>query len=88
GISKEGELIELGVAMDIVEKSGSWYSYNGERLGQGKENSRRFLIENKEVAQDIETRLRGAYGLLTEKVAEVLENRDAEVAPSLDAPLP
>ncbi|MDR1922027.1 MAG: recombinase RecA [Candidatus Adiutrix sp.] len=78
GISKEGELIELGVAMDIVDKSGAWYSYNGERLGQGKENTRRFLQENKDVAAEIEARLRGAYGLLTEKMAEVIERHDAE----------
>ena len=78
GISKEGELLELGSAMNIVDKSGSWYSYNGERLGQGKENSRRFLAENKDVAAEIEAKLRGAYGLLTEKMAEIIESHDSD----------
>ncbi|UQZ90022.1 recombinase RecA [Deltaproteobacteria bacterium Smac51] len=78
GISKEGELLELGSALNIVDKSGSWYSYNGERLGQGKENSRRFLMENKDIAAEIESKLRGAYGLLTEKMAEMIETHDAD----------
>ena len=54
----EGEIITLGVAQGIIEKSGSWYSYNGDRIGQGKENVRVFLKENKEIAQDIEARIR------------------------------
>ncbi len=58
GISREGELIDLGVKNNLIEKSGAWYSYNGDRIGQGKENVREFLIENAEVAQDIERRLR------------------------------
>jgi len=80
GISKEGELLEIGSAMNIVDKSGSWYSYNGERLGQGKENARRFLQENRDVAAEIENRLRGAYGLVTEKMAEVIESHNAAEA--------
>lgn len=76
GISKEGELLEIGSAMNIVDKSGSWYSYNGERLGQGKENARRFLIENTDIAAEIEEKLRGAYGLVSEKVAQVIEGQD------------
>lgn len=58
GISRESELIELGVKNELIEKAGAWYSYNGERLGQGKENVRQFLMENLEVAKEIETRLR------------------------------
>ena len=58
GISKEGELIELGVLHNLVEKSGSWYSCNGERIGQGKENARAFLQQHPEVAGDLETKLR------------------------------
>ena len=81
GISREGELLEIGSAMNIVEKSGAWYSYNGERLGQGKENARRFLRENQDIAAEIESRLRGAYGLVTEKMAEVIESHDAAEAP-------
>jgi len=58
GISKEGELIELGVLHNLVEKSGSWYSYKGERIGQGKDNARAFLQQHPEVAKDIETQIR------------------------------
>lgn len=58
GVSREGEIITLGVAQGIIEKSGSWYSYNGDRIGQGKENVRNFLKENIEVAQEIEARIR------------------------------
>ena len=58
GISREGELIDLGVANGIVEKSGSWYSYGGDRVGQGKENARQFLKDNPDVAEDIERKLR------------------------------
>jgi recombination protein RecA len=85
GISKEGELLEIGSTMNIVDKSGAWYSYNGERLGQGKENARRFLQENKDIAAEIEAKLRGAYGLVTEKMAEVIENHDAANADALAA---
>jgi recombination protein RecA len=63
GISKEAELIDLGVAMDIIEKSGSWYSYEGERLGQGRENVRKYLKENKELAREIERKIRELAGL-------------------------
>jgi recombination protein RecA len=58
GISKEGELIELGVLHNMVEKSGSWYSYKGERIGQGKDNARTFLQQHPEVAKDIEAQIR------------------------------
>ena len=84
GISKEGELIDLGVAMNIVDKSGAWYSYQGERLGQGKEKARAFLIENKEIAKEIEDKLRGAYGLIAEKMAEVIESHKEELKVASD----
>lgn len=58
GVSREGEIIELGVKHDIVDKSGSWYSYNGDRIGQGKENVRTFLKQNPDIAQEIESRIR------------------------------
>jgi recombination protein RecA len=58
GISREGELIDLGVQQDIVEKSGSWYSYQGDRIGQGKDNVRNYLIENPATANQIEAQLR------------------------------
>jgi len=58
GISREGELLDLGVANNLVDKSGAWYSYNGDRIGQGKENCREFLVENTEIADEIDKRLR------------------------------
>jgi recombination protein RecA len=58
GISREGEIIELGVAEGIIDKSGSWYSYKGERIGQGKDNVRTFLQQNKAIAREIEDQVR------------------------------
>jgi len=58
GISRQGELIDIGVAQGLVEKSGSWYSYNGERIGQGKENARNFLREHPEIESDLDVKLR------------------------------
>jgi recombination protein RecA len=63
GISREGDLIDLGVAQNIVEKSGSWYSYKGERIGQGRENARQFLKDNTDIRQQIDTELRKTLGL-------------------------
>src|SRR5574341_1203911 len=60
GISREGEMIDLGVLHKVVEKSGAWYSYNGERIGQGKDNARDFLKENPRIAQEIEAKIRAA----------------------------
>ncbi|MEO8803122.1 MAG: recombinase RecA [Rudaea sp.] len=67
GISRESELIEMGADNKIVEKSGAWYSYAGERIGQGKDNSRQYLKDNPAVAQEIEDKLRAALGLSTNK---------------------
>ena len=58
GISKEGELIDLGVKHGLVDKAGAWYSYNGDRIGQGKENVRNFLKENTDIAEALETKIR------------------------------
>jgi recombination protein RecA len=63
GISREGDLIDLGVAQSIVEKSGSWYSYKGERIGQGRENARQFLKDNPDTRIKVDTELRKALGL-------------------------
>ena len=63
GISREGEIIELGVEHKIVEKSGAWYSYNGERIGQGKDNTRNWLKEHPAVAADIESKVREMLGV-------------------------
>jgi recombination protein RecA len=58
GISREGEIVDLGVQNGIIEKSGAWFSYKGDRIGQGKENAREFLINNKDIAADIEKQIR------------------------------
>jgi recombination protein RecA len=63
GISREGEIIDMGVEADIVEKSGSWYAYNGDRIGQGKDNVREFLKENPAIAKDIESKIRAKLGV-------------------------
>ena len=59
GISKEGEIIDIGVSRGVVEKSGSWYSFSGNRIGQGRENAKKYLIENKEISDEIESLIRG-----------------------------
>jgi len=64
GVSREGDLLDLGVAQNLVEKSGSWFSYKGERIGQGRENSRQFLKDNADIRQSLDTELRTALGLL------------------------
>jgi recombination protein RecA len=63
GISREGEIVELGVQHKIVEKSGAWYAYNGEKIGQGKDNAREFLRSNPEIAVEIENKVRAALGV-------------------------
>jgi recombination protein RecA len=64
GVSKEGDLIDLGVAQNLVEKSGSWFSYKGERIGQGRENARQFLKDNPDIRQAVDTELRKVLGLV------------------------
>ncbi|HEX4326888.1 MAG TPA: recombinase RecA [Burkholderiales bacterium] len=63
GISREGEIIELGVEHKIIEKSGAWYSYNGERIGQGKDNTRNWLKENAAIGAEVEAKVREALGV-------------------------
>ncbi|XYK80239.1 MAG: recombinase RecA [Labrenzia sp.] len=70
GVSKMGELIDLGVKGGIVEKSGAWFSYNSQRLGQGRENSKQFLRENKEIADEIELSIRQNAGLIAEAIID------------------
>ncbi len=66
GISREGSILDIGSELDIVQKSGAWYSYNEERLGQGRENSKQFLKENADITEAIETKIREHYGLTGE----------------------
>ncbi len=72
GISKEGEIVDLASDMDIVNKSGAWYAYNGEKLGQGRENAKQFLKENPVICNEIAEKIRAAYGLdVNSKVDQV-----------------
>ncbi len=68
GISHTGELLDLGVTAGIIEKSGSWYSYNSERIGQGRENAKRFLAENPQMADEIEQAIRANAGIVAEQI--------------------
>ncbi len=63
GISREGSLIDFGVEHEIVRKSGSWYTYDGDQLGQGKENSRQFLLDNPAIANEIENKIKAKLGV-------------------------
>ena len=73
GISREGEVLELGVLHKIVDKSGAWYAYQGEKIGQGKDNAREFLREKPELAREIEDKIRAAVGVVSMNAAEVSE---------------
>ena len=74
GISREGEMIELGVLNKIVDKSGAWYAYNGEKIGQGKDNAREYLKEHPEIAREIEAKIRAAVGV---KGAVIVDEEEA-----------
>src|SRR2546422_8038510 len=82
GISKEGDLIDLGVDHKVVEKSGAWYAIDGERMGQGRENARQFLKDNPDVRAEIDNRLRKGLGLpVLENVAPAARSEKADVLP-------
>jgi recombination protein RecA len=70
GISREGEIVDMGVTAKIVDKSGAWYAYNGEKIGQGKDNAREFLRENPELAREIENKIRESLGVVPLGVAQ------------------
>jgi recombination protein RecA len=83
GISREGDLLDLGVAKEIVEKSGAWFSYKGERIGQGRENVKTFLRENKDMTAKLEAELRQSLGLkivVAEPPAPSVEQKQAAAA--------
>ena len=80
GISKNGELVDLGVAANLVEKSGAWFSYDGQRIGQGRENAKQYMKENPEVAAKLESQLRQNAGLVAESLLVGPENNEAAEA--------
>ena len=76
GISREGEVIDIGSELDVVQKSGSWYAYNNERLGQGRENAKLFLKENPDIRAEITQKIRAEYGLDTDATIEASREDD------------
>jgi recombination protein RecA len=84
GISKEGDLIDIAVNRNIVDKSGAWYSYNGERIGQGRENVRQFLIQNTDVTDKIEKKLRQELGLIPAPAAETASEETSSKSKSAE----
>jgi recombination protein RecA len=72
GISKEGDVLDMATALNIVDKSGAWYSYGGERMGQGRENVKSFLKEHPDICSEIERKVRKSYGL------KIKDNGDEE----------
>lgn len=80
GISHEGEIIELGAALNIVDKSGAWYAYQGEKIGQGKDNARQYLKENPKIAQEIEAKIRELSIKKTGKPVETVEEDESITA--------
>jgi recombination protein RecA len=80
GVSKTGELVDLGVKAGVVEKSGSWFSYDSQRIGQGRENAKTFLKENPDIAAKIEAAVRGNSGVIAEKIDQGEPEEDDEAA--------
>jgi recombination protein RecA len=81
GISKTGELVDLGVKAGMVEKSGAWFSFNGERIGQGRENTKAFLKEHPKMAEQIEKAIRQNAGLIVDKMLQAApEGEEAKEA--------
>ena len=81
GISKTGELLDLGVAAGLVEKSGAWFSYGTQRIGQGRENAKNFMRENPDIANELETAIRANAGLVQEQMmdASIANDEEADV---------
>jgi recombination protein RecA len=79
-VSKTGELIDLGVKAGVVEKSGSWFSYDSQRIGQGRENAKTFLKANPDIADRIEVAIRENSGLIAEKILAGEEGDEADTA--------
>lgn len=80
GISKEGNILDIAVNLDIIEKSGSWFSYNGDRIGQGRENVKKYLMDNPEIAKEVEEKIRSKFSEAFEKSLgdEEIENKEEE----------
>ena len=92
GISKTGELVDLGLKAGIIEKSGAWFGFKGDRIGQGRENTKTFLKENPKLANEIEAAIRANAGLIVDKMLQTApegdEEKEAEEGPDADGVLP
>ena len=84
GISQVGEIIDMASEKDIVNKSGAWYAYKGERIGQGRENAKKFLTEHPEMRAEIEKLVRDEYGIGDKKAVEAKEKEKSESVESVD----
>jgi recombination protein RecA len=73
GISREGEILDYGVKLDIIDKSGSWFSYGAEKLGQGKENAKQYLKDHPELAKEIEQKIKEALGVELSHMIDAIE---------------
>jgi len=82
GISREGDLLDLGVAQNVIEKSGSWFSYRGERIGQGRENARQFLKDNPDIREKIDAELRQLLGLVRPQGGAMTPEDSVKTAPA------
>jgi recombination protein RecA len=80
GISKLGELVDLGVKAEVVDKSGSWYSFESERIGQGRENARQFLADNPDISARIENAIRANAGLIASEMLQPPEDGEESEA--------
>ena len=81
GISRTGELIEIGSNLGIIQKAGAWYSYNGEKIGQGSENAKKFLADNPAIFDEIDCKIRIHYGLIeADEEQEVVEAEENTIA--------
>ena len=78
GISKSGDLLDVAVGIDVIKKAGAWYSYNDEKMGQGRENSKNFLEENEDIAAEIEAKVREYYGLPVDGVEVASSSKEEE----------
>ncbi|HJD16284.1 MAG TPA: DNA recombination/repair protein RecA, partial [Candidatus Enterococcus stercoripullorum] len=84
GISQEGELLDMAVNVDLVDKSGAWYSYNGERIGQGRENVKNYMKDHPEMVSELLVKVRDAYGIGDGSTIEVTENTGETEQETLD----
>jgi len=85
GISQIGEIVDMGAEADIIDKAGAWYSYGEERIGQGREKAKQYLVDNPEIKEEIEAKVRSAYGITGGEEKESKETKDASKKDSKDS---